>query len=213
MTPRWPSRIFPDVRKAPAHGWVATGGDFSPELLAEAYAVGIFPWPMPEAEFSWFSPDPRWVIPLEDWDPDRSFRRGVRAATKRFELRWNQDLAGVLKHCAREEEGSVWLTPALQAGLLQLQGTLPIWSAEVYDGARLVGGAYAVAGPANLSAESMFHLEPDASKLALAALAERGATQGYPWVDVQAHSPHLERWGARAISRRVFTQRLLNAIA
>jgi leucyl/phenylalanyl-tRNA--protein transferase len=180
-------------------------------MLAEAYSVGVFPWPMPEEEFAWFCPDPRWVIPLENWKPDRSFRRGVRAAEKKFELRWNQNLDAVLQHCAREAEDAVWLTPALRSGLLSLEPLLPIWSAEVYEGTRLVGGAYAVVTGANVSAESMFHIEPDASKLALAGIAERARAAGYPWIDVQAPTPHLERWGAVPLKRDDFLQTILRS--
>ena len=39
----------------------------SPELLLTAYRQGIFPMADPDGAMSWYSPDPRGVIPLEEF--------------------------------------------------------------------------------------------------------------------------------------------------
>jgi leucyl/phenylalanyl-tRNA--protein transferase len=52
---------FPPVEEATAENdWLlAVGGDYSPERLLNAYASGIFPWPVrEELPITRFSPDP-----------------------------------------------------------------------------------------------------------------------------------------------------------
>ena len=59
---------FPPAEDAdPDDGLLAIGGDFRPERLLNAYAGGIFPWPVAEGEpITWFSPDPRFVLKAAD---------------------------------------------------------------------------------------------------------------------------------------------------
>ena len=52
----------------------------SPELLLHAYIQGAFPMAEPDTgEVHWFSPDPRGVLPLDDFRVRRSLRRVVRS--------------------------------------------------------------------------------------------------------------------------------------
>ena len=61
---------FPPPEEAESENdWLlAVGGDYNPERLLNAYASGIFPWPVREGmPITWFSPeavgtDPRWVV-------------------------------------------------------------------------------------------------------------------------------------------------------
>ena len=52
-------------------------------------------------------------------------------------------------------------------------------SVDVWRGARLVGGVYGVALGGAFAAESMFHRETDASKVALYHLVERLKQRGF----------------------------------
>ncbi|MGH9189471.1 MAG: leucyl/phenylalanyl-tRNA--protein transferase, partial [Acidimicrobiales bacterium] len=52
--------------------------------------------------------------------------------------------------------------------------------------------------------ESMFHREPDASKVALADLAARWAEAGGELIDVQMTTPHLASLGAADRPRAQF---------
>ena len=62
--------VLPPPEEAEAENdWLlAVGGDYNPERLLNAYAGGIFPWPVREGmPITWFSPeavgtDPRWVV-------------------------------------------------------------------------------------------------------------------------------------------------------
>ena len=86
-------------------------------------------------------------------------------------------------------------------------------SVEAWKDGRLVGGTYGVSIGGAFMAESMFHRETDASKVALAALVERLNAQGYTLLDVQYLTPHLESLGARMISRTAFIAKLDELLA
>ena len=59
--------------------------------------------------------------------------------------------------------------------------------------------------------ESMFHLEPNASKLALLHLVDHLAARGATWIDIQQLTPHFEVLGARVLPRDEFLERLARA--
>jgi leucyl/phenylalanyl-tRNA--protein transferase len=61
-------------------------------------------------------------------------------------------------------------------------------------------------------AESMFHRERDASKVALAALVQRLRDREFTLLDVQYVTPHLQSLGAVEISRRDYERRLDHAL-
>ena len=81
MAIRWltPALEFPPPESADDEGVVAVGGDCSVERLLLAYRSGIFPWPMAKnLPLFWFSPDPRYVIPLAQVHLPRSLRKELR---------------------------------------------------------------------------------------------------------------------------------------
>jgi leucyl/phenylalanyl-tRNA--protein transferase len=61
-------------------------------------------------------------------------------------------------------------------------------------------------------AESMFHYETGASKVALASLVMRLRERGYTLLDVQYLTPHLARFGAIEIPHRDYYDRLRRAL-
>jgi leucyl/phenylalanyl-tRNA--protein transferase len=46
---------------------VAAGGRVTPARLLEAYRQGIFPWYSPGQPVLWWSPDPRMVLPVAEF--------------------------------------------------------------------------------------------------------------------------------------------------
>jgi leucyl/phenylalanyl-tRNA--protein transferase len=75
---------------------------------------------------------------------------------------------------------------------------------EVWDGDELVGGLYGVAVRGVFAGESMFHHRPNASKLAVLALAKHLQARGASWFDIQQLTPHMAALGAEEVSRREF---------
>ena len=87
-------------------------------------------------------------------------------------------------------------------------------SIEVFDRSGcLAGGLYGVRIDGFFSGESMFHVERDASKIALMALVDLMRTTGMTLLDVQWCSEHLASLGAIAIPRSVYLSRLAHAVA
>ena len=87
-------------------------------------------------------------------------------------------------------------------------------SIEAFDrSGRLAGGLYGVRIDGFFSGESMFHVERDASKVALMALVDLMRSTGMTLLDVQWCSEHLASLGAIAIPRSAYLPRLAQAIA
>jgi len=57
----------------------------------------------------------------------------------------------------------------------------------------------------------MFHLRPNASKLALLFLIEHLKKRGATWLDIQVMTPHFEVLGAKEIGREEFLDKLEKA--
>lgn len=203
---------FPDPREADEDGLVAVGGDFTPDLLLAAYRRGIFPWPAPGYPFVWYSPDPRAVLVPEELHVPRRLRKTMRRGP--YRITFDTAFERVLRACAtapRPGEPGTWIVPPLIDGYVGLHRAGYAHSVEAWDGSRLVGGLYGVAIGAAFCGESMFHLAPDASKLAFVALVERLREWGFRLVDCQIRTDHLARFGAREWPRERFLAALASA--
>ena len=146
--------------------------------------------------------------PLNQFHISRSLAKTLRQA--RFEVRFNTNFLGVMRGCADREE--TWINDDFYRvfGVLHQYGYAH--SVEVYHAGRLVGGTYGVAIGAAFMAESMFHYETDASKVALVALVEQMKRQGFTLLDTQYLTPHLARFGAIEIPHAEYMARLQAAI-
>ena len=69
-----------------------------PDLLLEAYRLGVFPMAMGDDSIEWFSPDPRAILPLEDFHVPHALRRLLRK--KAFEITSNKAFSEVSAACA-----------------------------------------------------------------------------------------------------------------
>ncbi len=200
---------MPDPRAALPNGLLAAGGDLEPGTVLAAYRAGIFPWPDPGGRLLWWSPDPRGILPLDGFHESRSLRRKRRRGE--FRVTADQACDEVMAGCADRPEGT-WITPRMRAAYLELHELGWVHTIEVWARERLAGGIYGLAIGGFFAAESMFHRETDASKVALAELVERLARGGFVLLDVQFVTPHLASLGARAITRDDYLARLERAI-
>jgi leucyl/phenylalanyl-tRNA---protein transferase len=182
----------------------------TPEGVELAYRHGIFPMADERtAEILWFRPDPRAVIPLDGFHVSRSLARTLRRAV--FEVRVDTDFEGVMRGCADRPEGT-WISERFVEVYGALHRAGKAHSVEAWRGGRLAGGVYGLALGGAFMAESMFHRETDASKVALAALTSRLRERGFILLDVQYVTPHLESLGAIEITRREYERRLERAL-
>jgi len=70
-----------------------------PELLLQGYRLGVFPMAMEDDSIEWFSPDPRAILPLEDFHVTHALRRLLRR--RLFETTINKVFAEVITACAK----------------------------------------------------------------------------------------------------------------
>ena len=191
-----------------ANGLLAAGADLSPARLIEAYSRGIFPWFSRGEPVLWWTPDPRMVLHLNEFKISRSFRKTIRSALKDPDLliTCDQDFVGVMQACAapRHGQAGTWISPPMISAYEALQQQGLAHSLEVRVKGELLGGLYCVAIGQMVFGESMFSRQPEASKLALAALVAWLQQQGALVIDCQQHTGHLASLGAREIGRREF---------
>lgn len=194
------------------NGLLAVGGDLSPERLIAAYRQGIFPWFSEGDPVLWWTPNPRAVLFPQAFHLSRSMRRVM--AKQSFTLHVNRSFESVVRACAapRAKEAGTWISPDMMAAYTQLHQMSYAHSLEVYHQEQLIGGLYGVAMGRIFFGESMFSLAPNASKIALAALAWLGQQGHFDLIDCQVESDHLMSLGARNVSREVFENYLARAI-
>lgn len=198
---------FPDPRFGNSDGFYAVGGDISPERLAKAYPLGIFPYYAFKTErIIWWAPQKRFVIVPSEIHISHSMRNMINK--KRYRCTINQDFAGVLSGCAcvdgRIEEDNAWLGPELLDTWMQLHDMGYAKSVEVWEGDELVGGLYGFVHGGCFMGDSMFSVVPSASKLALIHLAKHMESQGGHFIDCQLETEHLKSMGAKYISYEDF---------
>jgi leucyl/phenylalanyl-tRNA--protein transferase len=179
------------------------------ELLISAYANGYFPMPHPETEeICWFHPDPRAVIPLDSFHVSRTLLRTMKR--KNFRVSVDEDFEGVIDACADRKE--TWINEEIRSAFVALYREGHGHSVEVWEDDRLVGGTYGIAIRGAFFAESMFHKETDASKVALLGLVNHMKARGMTLLEVQFLTPHLASLGAVEISSDDYMERLRMAL-
>ncbi len=206
---------FPAVETAlrDPNGLLAAGGDLYPERLLRAYTQGIFPWFSPGEPLLWWSPDPRMVFATQAMHVPRRLARWLRGCDWR--LAADNDFTGVMRACAAPRDGhsGTWITSAMLGAYEQLHALGHAHSVEVYAGETLVGGIYGVAVGRMFYGESMFSRASHASKVALLALAWRLREWGWPLIDAQVSSDHLQTLGAQELPRRAFCARIAELVS
>ncbi len=205
---------FPDPRYGNQDGFYAVGGEVTPERLAKAYPLGIFPYfAFRYRPVIWWAPQERFVIFPDEIHVSHSMRNLMNK--KRFHCTINQAFPEVLASCAdtddRIDEDNAWLGPELMDTWMELHDAGLAKSVEVWEGEDLVGGLYGFVNNGCFMGDSMFSLEPSASKLALIHLARHMEKNGGQFIDCQLETPHLKSMGARYISYDEFLEKSLNS--
>ena len=202
---------FPPASQWPQDDLITAGGDLEPSTLIDAYRRGLYPMGIEGTpRLAWWSPNPRGILPLDGLRVTRSMKQSA----KRFEVRVDTCFARVIRGCADPARGETWITDDFIDGYTRLHALGWAHSVEVFDsGGHLAGGLYGVRIGGLFSGESMFHVQRDASKVAVMALVDLMRTSGMTLLDVQWWTEHLASLGAIAIPRRLYLSRLADAVA
>lgn len=205
---------FPDpdtaVQSGGMNGLVAVGGDLSAERLLLAYRSGIFPWSV--NPITWWSPDPRGILELDQFHLSRSLARTLRRNV--FRITANRAFQATIEACAAPAPGrrTTWISPEFIAAYSELHRLGHAHSVECWFGEELAGGVYGVAVGGLFAGESMFHRRPDASKVALYHLVQRLQAGGFVLFDIQMLTAHTQQLGATQVPRRAYLERLRTAV-
>lgn len=192
---------FPDPYLGEPDGLLAIGGDYSTERLLLAYSNGIFPWSdFRQGQKLWYCPLNRFVIFPNEIHMSHSMRQLIRK--QRYDVTINNDFEGVINGCSenRYDKPGAWLGEEVIEAFTRLNKLGWAASVEVWDNDSLVGGLYGVTIGDCFIGESMFSRIPNASKLALIALAQYMRQNGGSLIDCQLETPHLKSMGGRFIS-------------
>jgi leucyl/phenylalanyl-tRNA--protein transferase len=200
--------MFPDPALADDDGLLAIGGDLSEERLKLAYSNGIFPWYSEGEAILWYSPHERCVIFPERIKVSNSMEQVFKRNL--FAITMDRDFESVILNCAgipRKDQDGTWITGDMQQAYINLHEKGIARSVEIWKEDKLVGGLYGLHVNDVFCGESMFSLEPNASKAALIWLCTAG---NFTLIDCQLPNPHLISMGAEMISREKYI-RILNS--
>jgi len=208
-----PGSDFPPVAAAlrDPNGLLAAGGRLDVDTLLRAYRSGIFPWYAHDDPILWWSPDPRMVLEPRAIHVTRSLGKTLRHGT--FEIRSDTAFEDVIDNCAdlRRDDGT-WINPAIRSVYVELFERGYAHSIETWVDDNLVGGLYGLAIGRVFFGESMFHVQRDASKLALVHLCRQLERWNYGLIDCQMETTHLASMGAVPIPRDEFIDRLADLV-
>lgn len=189
--------------------------EITPDLLLQAYRIGVFPMGerRDDPKLYWLDPRLRAVLPLDSFHLPRRLARTVRAG--HFAVTADTAFLDVMRACAEPRPGhpESWINePILDLyGELHARGHAHSVECRGTNG-RLVGGLYGVTVGAAFFGESMFSRERDASKVALVHLAARLIKGGFRLLDCQFMTEHLRSFGAIEVPREAFRGLLADAI-
>lgn len=205
---------FPDTEQAllEPNGLLAAGGDLSPQRLIAAYKKGIFPWYEDPQPILWWTPNPRSVLFPNKLHIPRSLRKTI--AKGRYRVSFDLAFENVLEGCSlpRQNQQGTWITDDMYQAYTKLHTMGIAHSVDVWEEDNLVGGLYGLALGRVFFGESMFSLQPDASKVGFCTLVESLSRWGFKLIDCQVETEHLNRFGAELIPRSQFNALLKQLI-
>jgi leucyl/phenylalanyl-tRNA---protein transferase len=187
--------------------------EITPEL--QAYRCGIFPMAENAADpgLHWYEPKRRGILPLEAFHVSRTLAKTVRS--DHFEVVADRDFDAVIQACAQSAPGreNTWINSTIHTLYGELFRMGYCHTVEAWLDGKLVGGLYGLAIGGAFFGESMFHLETDASKVALVHLVARLRRGGYRLLDAQFTTTHLASFGAIEIDKSLYQVLLAQAVA
>lgn len=196
---------FPSVRLTHSSGIIALGGDLSAARLQLAYKSGIFPWFEDGEPITWWSPNPRMVLFLDELVVTKSMRNVLNRNI--FKVTFNQNFREVISNCQqikRDSQNGTWITNDMIEAYCNLHELGIAKSVEVWQDGQIVGGLYGIDLGHIFCGESMFSKVSNASKVAFITLVRHLQQENYKLLDCQVYNEHLESLGCREIPREDF---------
>jgi leucyl/phenylalanyl-tRNA--protein transferase len=188
--------------------------EITPELLLQAYRIGVFPMGerRDDPKLYWLDPRLRAVLPLDGFHLPKRLARTVQRGP--FEVTADTAFTDTMRACAEPRPGhpESWINDPILALYGELFARGHAHSIECRRDGELVGGLYGVSVGAAFFGESMFSRERDASKVALVHLVARLIKGSFRLLDCQFMTEHLRSFGAIEIQRDDFRALLADAV-
>lgn len=203
---------FPNPLYADESGLLAFGGDLNPNRIIVAYANGIFPWYNEDDPILWWSPDPRYVIELDEFKVSKSLQKTVNKNL--FEIKFDTNFRQVMIECQnmRKANEGTWIHDDVIEAYCEIHNMGFAHSFEAYFEGELIGGGYGVNIGNIFCGESMFTKKTDASKVALYHLVQRLKEKDFKLIDCQVPTSHLKSLGAKPIKREEFIKLVKSSV-
>ena len=204
-----PEHYFPHPALAEPNGLLGVGSDLHIDRLILAYRSGIFPWYNEGQPILWFSPDPRFVLFPQELTVARSLKQSIRK--KRFTITMDTAFKEVIEQCSkikRPGQFGTWITQEMKDAYVHLFENGVAHSVEAWENGSLVGGLYGVCVGNLFAGESMFAKKSDASKVAFVYFVHQAIKWNIQLIDSQVYTEHLERFGAKEISRNDYLEKI-----
>ena len=204
--------IFPPALEADENGFVAFSRDLDCEMLKDAYAHGIFPWPFGEGEefIPWVSPLRRGVLFMEEFHVHRSWLRELKKS--RFTFKVDTAFEEVVEGCAhavRPGQEGTWITGRMKEVYAEFHRMGYAHSFEAFDeNGCLAGGSYGVSVGRIFCGESMFYRVSGASRFAFIRMVGLLKDAGVRLIDTQMVTNATAAFGAREIANTEYLKLL-----
>ncbi len=182
--------------------------------LYSAYMKGAFPWYSEERgnPVVWCCPPERFIITPESFHVPTS---GLKVLKKqKYTYTKDKCFEQVIKECQKVErygQRGTWINNQIVREYTLLHKAGFAHSYEAWNGDKLAGGFYGIQMGNVFCGESMFTLEPDSSKTAFIKFATEFFANGGKFIDCQAYTDNMARYGAHNIPRKTFLKLLRDA--
>jgi len=204
-----PTTLAEDPPTTLAEETPTTLAEDTPTELAEDPTSPYSPSPSEATTLAWWSPNPRGVLFPQDMRQSRSLKRSKR----RYRVTVDLEFAAVVEACRAAHPQGSWITDEMQTAYETLHKLGWAHSVETWTFAGgLVGGLYGLTIGQLFVGESMFTIETDASKVALATLAEDMAEEPGSLIDTQWLTTHLASLGATEIARPAYEAKIAELV-
>ena len=208
--------------------FICFNGNLSPGMLLSGYKQGFFPWyESDEQGIRWYNPEPRFVLLPQEFHLPKSLEKEIKRNEKHLEsnepnaIIFKSDTAfrTVIENCAwmkRADQDGTWITPNMIEAYCRLNElgfahSIEAW--QTIDGTeRLVGGFYGVRLENAFFGESMFTKISGATKIVFAKFAKDFFAEGGKFIDCQAYTDNMARYGAKNSSRTAYLRLLTDTL-
>jgi leucyl/phenylalanyl-tRNA---protein transferase len=190
------------------------GNEVTANHVLAAYQMGLFPMAdnANDESFHWVEPSLRGIIPLDTFHLPARLARTIRSSP--LEIHINKNFSQVIEACATSTSTrtNTWINGQIRKLYEELFEHGFCHTVEVYRENKLVGGLYGLSMGSAFFGESMFSLERDTSKIALAHLVARLKQTGFVLLDTQFINDHLKQFGAIEIPQKNYLKLLQEAL-